>query len=450
MNIISLLFSVVLILAMQGCGGGSGNSSSTVLTIPGFSIKGNISGNGYAKNSIFDDFLNLLITPSFALNSASPDAILAIYNNGNSSRSFPIAPDGSFSVDTSLISQNDIVLFVVNSTTKKIYCHLNLVSNSSDNLILFRKDLMNANISVGNVNSANNCSTFENINTVKGFKSDKLQELKNIARNNDGVALYINNYLNPDVQTYTAVKFSMGSLNSIVGKFNLLDANLRITNFSGVSPLFFPKVASFPGLSSVNLYSPSSTRHCGGYLCPKAYDFTNTSIYQNILDFTNPAKAPAWLNSSDAYTVETPSINNFPSGEWKLKNSENGNAIGTFIFEKAEQIFDSNGYAKIIIPKLNIATNNSGAIASITVQYWIQLADGSYQQSTLDHFNNVAYNVAFSYVLNGTNISANFNLISEAPAELKFIPDKAIQLSDVNRVIYSYILGGQKIQYFFQ
>ncbi len=450
MKLISLLFSIVLVLAIQGCGGGGGSSSSAASTTPGFSIKGNISGNGYAQNSIFDYFLNLLIRPSFALNSTSPDTILAIYNNGNSSRSFPIAPDGSFSVDTSLISQNDIVLFVANSTTKKIYCHLNLVSNSSDNLILFKKDMMNANISLGNVNSANNCSTFENINTVKGFKSDKLQELQNIARNNDGVALYINNYLNPDVQTYTAVKFSMGSLNSIVGKFNSLDSNLRITNFRGVSPLFFPKVASFPGLSSLNLYPPSSTRHCDAYLCLNAYDFTNTSIYQNILSVTLPVKVGAALNSSDAYTLEAPSINNFPPGEWTLKNSENGNAVGTFIFEKAEQIFDSNGYAKIIIPKLNIATNNSGGIASISVQYWIQLADGSYQQSTLEHFNNVAYNVAFSYVLNGSNVSANFNLISEAPSELKFIPDKAIQLSDVNRVIYSYILGGQKIQYFFQ
>ena len=99
----------------------STSSSSSV----SYKITGKITGNGISSRSS-------LVTSS----TSSPDKIVAMYNHGRSSKEFTIQSDGSFEVDTSLLNKDDLVVFVVNSTSKTIFGHLNLEASNDEKLEL--------------------------------------------------------------------------------------------------------------------------------------------------------------------------------------------------------------------------------------------------------------------------------------------------------------------------
>ena len=86
------------------------DSSSSSSSSASYKITGKITGNGISSRSS-------LVTSS----TSSPDKIVAMYNHGRSSKEFTIQSDGSFEVDTSLLNKDDLVVFVVNSTSKTIF-----------------------------------------------------------------------------------------------------------------------------------------------------------------------------------------------------------------------------------------------------------------------------------------------------------------------------------------
>lgn len=118
-----LIVFTLIITALFGCGGSGGGASS------GITISGTLSGNGYTANTWFDKFFNFLVPHAYAVNSNSPDNVAVFYNHGKSYKLFPIAADGSFSIDTGSMS-GTIVALVINSRDQTFFCHFNLTAGS--------------------------------------------------------------------------------------------------------------------------------------------------------------------------------------------------------------------------------------------------------------------------------------------------------------------------------
>ena len=98
----------------------SSSSTSTTETSKAVKITGKISSSGTSSRS-----------SQATSYTGTPDKIVAMHNHGQSSKEFTIQSDGSFEVDTSILEKDDLVVFVVNSTSKTIFGHLNL-STSND------------------------------------------------------------------------------------------------------------------------------------------------------------------------------------------------------------------------------------------------------------------------------------------------------------------------------
>ena len=180
MRKLSLFIYVIIaaqLILLQSCSKKDSSSSSS--TSASYKITGKITGNGISSRS------------SLATSATStPDKIVCMYNHGQSSKEFTIQSDGSFEVDTSLLDKNDLVIFVVNSTSKTIFGHLNLKASNDEKLELLDTSKMEKDLSLGNVDSTDNCSSTETLSTTTSFKSNELDNLQKISRNDDPVALY--------------------------------------------------------------------------------------------------------------------------------------------------------------------------------------------------------------------------------------------------------------------
>ena len=108
-----------------------------------------------------------------------------MHNHGQSSKEFTIQSDGSFEVDTSLLEKDDLVVFVVNSNSKTIFGHLNLLTSNDEKLELIDTSKMEKDLELGEVNSADNCSSEETLSTTTSFKSSELDNLQKISRSDD-------------------------------------------------------------------------------------------------------------------------------------------------------------------------------------------------------------------------------------------------------------------------
>ena len=181
---ISLSLAVATALSFSGCGSSSSND-----TIPpagddsstGKTITGIVGGNGNAKNDIINRFLNSIITPLYAIDLNSPDAIIVMYDNGESQKEFPINADGSFEIDTSLLNKNDLVILVVNKANKKVFGNLNLATNSDAKLDYFDKSKLTDNLALGNIDTENNCSASTTLSSTSSFSSEDLAKMEKIA-----------------------------------------------------------------------------------------------------------------------------------------------------------------------------------------------------------------------------------------------------------------------------
>ena len=148
-KILHIVLISILGLTVISCSKKDSSSSSS--SSVSYKITGKITGNGISSRSS-------LVTSS---TTSSPDKILAMYNHGRSSKEFTIQSDGSFEVDTSLLNKDDLVVFVVNSTSKTIFGHLNLEASNDEKLELLDTSKMEKDLELGEVNSADNCSSEE-------------------------------------------------------------------------------------------------------------------------------------------------------------------------------------------------------------------------------------------------------------------------------------------------
>lgn len=301
---------------------------------------------------------------------------------------------------------------------------------------------------LGRVDTTNGCSSNLTVDNAGSFISTDIQSLKNIARNDDSLVLYINNLINDNVESYVAVRFEMGAMSTITGgTYNTVSAsNFKSTYYAGSSPLFYLGAAN-SSVTAVDIYPPSSVSYSTGGLMS-----VNPS-YSSSADSTHPlAKSGLSYNSGPRVTtVETYAVESFPDGAWELKDHSSSTKLGKFYFNNANA-FDSNGYFKGLIPKLKVNSEISGNVQSVSVQLFTQKSDGTLEQVNSAFFNSLIDDGVFSYVLTGSNTSDNFtkSASNDTDVVLTYTAGSSISTSNIARVIFSYYIGQNKYQFFFE
>ena len=447
----------------------SDDSSSTTTTDTSTAIKitGKVSSSETSSRSS-------LATSS----TSSPDKILAMYNHGRSSKEFTIQSDGSFEVDTSLLNKDDLVVFVVNSTSKTIFGHLNLGASNDEKLELLDTSKMEKDLELGEVDCADNCSSAETLSTTTSFKSSELDNLQMISRSDDPVALYSNNWRNPNLDAQVYVSFSLDNLTNVINNYGNIDNFSKTNNYYGMSPkitgdldsvgsLYTDNSSPFTGGGCVSsslcfnggaitafLYPPSAIKHSNKQ--PSSTSPASDNLSYDA-DNTTPIGLRSrdtvwWSNDGKTIQVNGPQVNTLPAGDWKLAYTDN-TTLGIFEFVGAEP-FDNSSTFKAFIPSLKVnSDNSSGKLTSINVKYYTQSSTGSFENVSITFFETVAWNIFCSYVLStDTNTSYNFpgsdSNISTSSTEYEFVPTSDLQTNDIQRINCSYKIGQAQYSFF--
>jgi hypothetical protein len=364
-NIKTLGISLAVITALSFSGCGSSSSGDSTPPEEGKKITGSITGNGYAKLDLFQKFMNGIVTPAYALDANSPDKIVVMYDGGKSKYEFNINADGSFEIDTSLLSKDDLVIFVVNSSTKKVFGHLNLGTSSSEKLDFIDKSKLENDLDLGSVDTENNCSSSTTVSNTTAFSNDDLASLEEVAISDNVLILYQNLFKNPDYEAQLHNHFKMPTITSIKDTFNSLN-DFNSSNFTGSQPVITTSITSWADInySEINYYPPSSVTciaHNG------ATSDANTTV-------TMPGNYKT--NNDDEYFYSFDYIKEYPTGNWLLKD-DNNVTKATFVLSDASP-FDSNGKVKVPVPM--VKANMSGNIISSIEVKWLISKNNSYTE----------------------------------------------------------------------
>ncbi len=436
------------------------DSSCTLCSVSTAKITGKISGSGASSRS------------SFATSSAStPDKIMAMYNHGKSNKEFTIQSDGSFEVDTSLLNRDDLVIFVVNSNSKTILGHLNLEATNEENLELLDSSKMESDLSLGDIDCADNCSSTETLSTTTSFKSSELENLQNISRSDDAVALFSNNWRYPNLDAQLLFSFSLDNLTNVINNYGNIDNFSKTNNFYGMGPKITGDLDSVGSLYTDNSTPFTETGACvSSNLCfqgsaitaywypPSAIKHSNKQPSQfetDNLSYDADNSTPIglrsrdtiwWSNDGKSIQVNGPRVNTLPAGDWRLTYTDN-TSIGNFEFVGADP-FDNASKFKAFIPSLKVnSDNSSGKLTSINLKFYRQSSTGSFDNVSTTFLESVAWNIFCSYVLkSNTNSSTNFpgsdtGNISTSITEYEFAPTSDLQTNDLQRIFCSYKIG---------
>ena len=468
MRKLSLFIYVIIaaqLILLQSCSKKDSSSSSS--TSASYKITGKITGNGISSRS-----------SQATSSTSSPDKIVAMYNHGQSSKEFTIQSDGSFEVDTSLLNKDDLVVFVVNSTSKTIFGHLNLGASNDEKLELLDTSKMEKDLELGEVDCADNCSSAETLSTTTSFKSSELDNLQMISRSDDPVALYSNNWRNPNLDAQVYVSFSLDNLTNVINNYGNIDNFSKTNNYYGMSPkitgdldsvgsLYTDNSSPFTGGGCVSsslcfnggaitafLYPPSAIKHSNKQ--PSSTSPASDNLSYDA-DNTTPIGLRSrdtvwWSNDGKTIQVNGPQVNVFSAGDWKLTYTDNS-SMGNFEFVGADP-FDNASTFKAFIPSLKVnSDNSSGKLTSINVKYYRQSSTGSFENVSTTFFETVAWNIFCSYVLStDTNTSYNFpgsdSNISTSSTEYEFAPTSDLQTNDIQRINCSYKIGQAQYSFF--
>ena len=465
-KILNIFFISIFCLSIISCAKKDDSSSSS--SSASYKITGKISSSGASSRS------------SFATSSAStPDKIVAMYNHGKSSKEFTIQSDGSFEVDTSLLDKDDLVVFVVNSNSKTILGHLNLEASNEEKLELLDTSKMENDLSLGDVDCADNCSSEETLSTTTSFKSSELDNLQKISRSDDPVALYSNNWRNPNLDAPVSIQFTLDNLTNVINNYGNIDNFSKTNNYNGMGPrvtgqfdsagsLYTDNSSPFTGGGCISsslcirgqaisafLYPPSAIKHSNQQ--PTTTSPTSDNLSYDA-DNTTPIGLRSrdtvwWSNDGKTIGVNGPEVSAFPTGDWRLTYTDN-TSIGNFEFVGADP-FDNESKFKALIPSLKVnSDNSSGKLTSINVKYYRQSSTGSFENVSTTFFETVAWNIFCVYVLKtDTNNSINFpgsdnGNISTSSTEYEFAPTSDLQTNDIHRIICNYKIGQAQYSFF--
>ena len=434
------------------------DSSSSSSSSASYKITGKITGNGISSRS------------SLATSATStPDKIVCMYNHGKSSKEFTIQSDGSFKVDTSLLDKNDLVIFVVNSTSKTIFGHLKLKASNDEKLELLDTSKMEKDLSLGNVDSTDNCSSTETLSTTTSFKSNELDNLQKISRNDDPVALYSNNWRNPNFDASANISFSLDNLTNVINNYSSVDNVSKTNNYNGIGPTITGQLDSAGSLYTDNsspftdtgnavtayLYPPSAIKHSDKQ--PSSTSPTSDNLSYDA-DNTTPIGLRSrdtvwWSNDGKTIQVNGPQVNVFSAGDWKLTYTDNS-SMGNFEFVGADP-FDNASTFKAFIPSLKVNSDSSGKLTSINVKYYSQSSSGIFDNVSTTFLETVVWNIFCSYVLSTDN-NTSYNIpgsdynTSTTNTEYEFTPTSDLQTNDLQRIICNYQIGQAKYSFFYE
>ena len=459
MSKLSLFIYVIIaaqLILLQSCSKKDSSSSSS--TSASYKITGKITGNGISSRSS-------LVTSS----TSSPDKIVAMYNHGRSSKEFTIQSDGSFEVDTSLLNKDDLVVFVVNSTSKTIFGHLNLEASNDEKLELLDTSKMEKDLELGGVDCADNCSSAETLSTTTSFKSSELENLQNISRSDDPVALYSNNWRNPNFDASASIQFSLDNLTNVINNYGNFDNFSKTNNYNGMGPTITGQLDSAGSLYTDNsspftdtgnavtayLYPPSAIKHSDKQ--PSSTSPTSDNLSYDA-DNTTPIGLRSrdtvwWSNDGKTIQVNGPQVNVFSAGDWKLTYTDNS-SMGNFEFVGADP-FDNASTFKAFIPSLKVNSDSSGKLTSINVKYYSQSSSGIFDNVSTTFLETVAWNIFCSYVLSTDN-NTSYNIpgsdynTSTTNTEYEFTPTSDLQTNDLQRIICNYQIGQAKYSFFYE
>ena len=451
-NSFRTLICVIVSFGLLGCSGGGGGSGST--TVSDQTVVGTLSGNGYAANTWIDKLLNSFMSKAYAVNASSPDKVVVIYGNGNSHQLFPIDSTGNFTIDTSSIT-GKFAAFVVSTNTKQVFCSLNLAIGN-DSLVALPKESITGKLNLGRIDTTSNCSSGTTVSNSNAFNSNDISDIAKLARSNGSIALLINNFINDGVQAFMSIRFTMASMSDITGAFNTINANVFPARYyTGSSPWFYLN-SSLSNVTAVELFPPSALNYASSSPPVNCYTTTCTPNYNTSANSSTPILKTglSFNNSAGVTTVETNMIDSFPAGLWLLKDYSSGSVgaqLGQFYLDSAN-CFDSSGYFKSVIPQLKINTDQSGNVQSIDAKLFMQNSDGTLTQINYGTFSKLIDQIVFSYVLSGSNTSANFTQQSANATDtvIHFTTSSSIPVSNIARVIFSYEIGQSKYQFAFQ
>ena len=392
-----------------------------------------------------------------------------MYNHGQSSKEFTIQSDGSFEVDTSLLDKNDLVIFVVNSTSKSIFGHLNLKASNDEKLELLDTSKMEKDLSLGNVDSTDNCSSTETLSTTTSFKSNELDNLQKISRNDDPVALYSNNWRNSNFDASANISFSLDNLTNVINNYSSVDNFSKTNNYNGIGPTITGQLDSAGSLYTDNsspftdtgnavtayLYPPSAIKHSDKQ--PSSTSPTSDNLSYDA-DNTTPIGLRSrdtvwWSNDGKTIQVNGPQVNVFSAGDWKLTYTDNS-SMGNFEFVGADP-FDNASTFKAFIPSLKVNSDSSGKLTSINVKYYSQSSSGIFDNVSTTFLETVAWNIFCSYVLSTDN-NTSYNIpgsdynTSTTNTEYEFTPTSDLQTNDLQRIICNYQIGQAKYSFFYE
>lgn len=442
---ISLSLAVVTALSFSGCGSSSsdtpptGNDDST-----GKTITGTVVGNGYAKNDIINRFLNSIVTPAYAVDLDSPNAIVVMYNNGESQKEFPINADGSFEIDTSLLNKNDLVILVVNKAYKKVFGNLNLGTTTNAKLDYFDKSKLTDNLALGNIDTENNCSTSATIESVGSFSDDEVSILEKIAIADDAMVMSVNKFLSPDFGTEVLSYMNLGAISTMTNQFNDLSNFNKANNFNKNSFGFYGEGTTWKNTdyTDVKIYPPSSINYKTDYsdngFGSQADESTPImSNYRNIDD------------GDDGAFFQFPAIDNFPTGNWIVKVNGSNDIKAQFVFAGADA-FDGNGKPKVPVPTIKITTNDSDIITSIEIK-WYLYQNGDYIQASENLLNNLAGGgngaVMFEYKYNNQSNYIRYGSETTTWNTTLDFSSKNISINDISEIHCSFGIGQANYKY---
>jgi hypothetical protein len=346
-----------------------------------------------------------------------------------------------------------------------------LEASNDENLELLDTSKMESDLSLGDVDCADNCSSTETLSTTTSFKSSELDNLQNISRSDDAVALFSNNWRNPNLDAQLLFSFSLDNLTNVINNYGNIDNFSKTNNFYGMGPKITGDLDSAGSLYTDNSTPFTDTGACvSSNLCfqggpitaywypPSAIKHSNKQPSQfetDNLSYDADNSTPIglrsrdtiwWSNDGKSIQVNGPRVNTLPAGDWRLTYTDN-TSIGNFEFVGADP-FDNASKFKAFIPSLKVnSDNSSGKLTSINLKFYRQSSTGIFDNVSTTFLESVAWNIFCSYVLkSNTNSSTNFpgsdtGNISTSITEYEFAPTSELQTNDLQRIFCSYKIG---------
>ena len=308
--------------------------------------------------------LQSVISEAYAL-SGVPDQVVVMFNGGRDQQSFPIDATGHFEIDTQLLSGNDLVILVVDSSTKEVFGHLNIQSNSGHELDQIDTSLMDESIDMGIVSTATGLTSATNLDSTTSFNL-ATTVMEDIARTDDGVILSVNRYTNPEYITEVHAIFNMQDIDDIKNTFSDLDA-FTPSSLREIRPTVVTTTNDWSGITEadIELYSPTNWVNNNGDSKDASMPLSGTYYDSSF------GGQPDW----QFYEFE--GIESFPEGDWLLKKSSSTDTEATFIYS-ATNPFNASDEIQVPAPELRVNITGT-TISSIDVRWRI------YDESTLSY-----------------------------------------------------------------